>query len=459
MSDCLKCSYVKGEPKGSRVCRKCNRPENVPKGQFNPHGWLEKQPVEPLREVGQARPLSATTPGNPVTSDVPSATAAGLTPILPPHSRMGGSAAHRFLNCPGSTALIAGLKMGESDDPDWTRDGTVAHALGARCLEEDADAWELVSQFPLPPDQASAVQEYIDEVRSLPGHRRVEVKLHLPELHPLMFSTLDVILDHVLGRIALTVLDYKHGEGVYVEVVENEQLMYYACMAIMERPQDFDDTDNVLLGICQPRCPWADDTTRWWETTVGYLKAWLYDVLLPAMRLEAQNMHLQMGEWCRFCPAKLVCPAMSQALAAFAGATDELATLSDEVLGRDYALTATVKMRIRAVEGEVYRRRMEGVDVPGSKLVSQKTDWVWKDDAPIVERWHQDAWQPLKMISPAQAEKLPEGKAFVSEWAYKPEAGYTVALADDPRAAVVLKTPEQKYGDLAKFAVDIGKLV
>jgi hypothetical protein len=237
---------------------------------------------------------------------------------------------------------------------------------------------------------------------------------------------------------------------VYVEAENNEQLMYYACMAIMERPVDFDDTDRVELTICQPRVAWAEPV-RSWRTTVGELKAWLYDVLLPAMRLEAQDMHLQMGEWCRFCSAKLVCPAMSQAFSAFAGTTIELAALSDEVLGRDYALTATVKMRIKAIEQEVFRRRMEGVEVPGTKLVLQKTDRVWKDDAPLVDRWGAAAYAEAKLLSPAALEKLPEGKAFVSEWAYKPEAGYTVALADDPRAAVVPRTPEEKYGDPTKF--------
>jgi hypothetical protein len=94
---------------------------------------------------------------------------------------------------------------------------------------------------------------------------------------------------------------------------------------------------------------------------------------------------------------------------------------------------------------------MEGVEVPGTKLVLQKTDRVWKDDAPLVDRWGAAAYAEAKLLSPAALEKLPEGKAFVSEWAYKPEAGYTVALADDPRAAVVPRTPEEKYGDPTKF--------
>jgi hypothetical protein len=129
------------------------------------------------------------------------------------------------------------------------------------------------------------------------------------------------------------------------------------------------------------------------------------------------------------------------------------------VLGRDYALTATVKMRIRAIEAEVYRRRMEGVEVPGTKLVYMRTDRVWKDHAELQAgtRYTPAQAYTTKFLSPAAFEKLPGGKEFVSEWAYKPEAGYTVALADDPRPAVVPKTPEEKYGPASKLLDAIGR--
>jgi hypothetical protein len=105
---------------------------------------------------------------------------------------------------------------------------------------------------------------------------------------------------------------------------------------------------------------------------------------------------------------------------------------------------------------------MEGVEVPGTKLVYMRTDRVWKDDVEgkAAARFGDNAYTLPKLLSPAAMEKLPEGKAFVSEWAYKPEAGYTVALADDPRPAVALKTPEEKYGDPSQYIpVDTSKLV
>lgn len=450
MSDCLKCFYPRGEPKGNRLCKKCRRVEGTPKGQF--------QPTEAASAASSSGPDTSVQPAlntGPVSA----------TQELPAHSKMGGSAAHRFLNCTGSTALLAQLKIdGVRDDPDWTRDGTQAHELAARALDTDVDAWELVHAYPElnALNATQAVQVYLDYVRSRPGRRRVEVKIHLPELSPYMFSTLDAELVPVSGAddLVLEIVDYKHGEGIYVEVEENDQLKYYACMAVMEDPTFYPDGGRVRLTIAQPRITWADNQVRSWDTTVGALKAWLYDVLLPAMRLEAKDMHLQMGEWCRFCPAKLVCPPHRQAFDAFAGATTELTELSDEVLGRDYLLSATVRMRIKAIENEVIRRRMGGVDIPGTKIVRSKSSREWKEGAEhaSVERFGPAAYTVPQVLSPAQMETLPDGKAFVAEWCYTVDNGYTVAPLDDRRKEVALPTPEEKFGPASKY-VDLQGIV
>ncbi len=520
MSNCMRCSYPKGEPKGARLCKRCQKPENVSKADWKDetpetlsltleteHITITGQTGVVAEDLGYLHPLMAEqacvngseNPNIPLSSSVGPTSgpveilsvermslpdAESLSPIIPPsppleklpaHSVVGGSAAHRFLNCTGSTALIRQLKIeetDEADDPDWRRDGVQAHEIGARCLDADMDAWELVHEYSLlDPLAAAAVQVYVDYVRSLPGRRRVEVKIHLPELHPAMFSTLDAVLTSVIGQVSLRVVDYKHGEGIFVEVANNEQLMYYAAMAIMENPAEFDDEEIVELVIVQPRIPWAEPVRTWW-LSVGAIKKWLYEVLLPAMRLEAKDMHLQMGEWCRFCPAKLVCPAMTQAFATFSGATNELAELSNEVLGRDYVLTATVQMRINAIKTEVKRRLLDRIEIPGAKLVSMRADRVFKDKVEEVNaetgeaheltveqeamaRFGTRAYTPATLLSPAQMEKLPGGKDFVAEWAYKPEVGYTTALLSDKRAAVVLETLDEKYGPPERFAVDI----
>lgn len=460
MSDCLKCFFPREEPKGNRTCGKCGRSEAEKKGHYVPLDF--RTLADTVTDLG-AQSLDAQSVPLPTDRAVANSPPYAcldepLPPPLPAHSKMGGSAAHRFLNCPGSTALISQLQLDEGDDPDYRRDGVQAHEWGAKCLETDKDAWELFHEYPdLGPSAGLAVQDYINYVRSLPGRRRVEVKIHLPDLHPQMFSTIDVTLTGVLGKIALRVIDYKHGEGVYVEVENNEQLMYYGGMVIMENPAEFDDADLVELTIVQPRIAWAEPI-RSWVTTVGALKQWLYDVLLPAMNLAAKDMHLQLGEWCRFCPAKLVCPAMTQAMAAFSGgATADLTTLPADTLGRDYALIPMVKMRLKAIENEVYRRRMAGEDVPNSKIVRMITDRVWKPEAEdaLRTRFGNMAYTSPKLLSPAMMEKLPEGKLVVAEWAYKPEGGYTVALVDDKRKEVALPSPEEKYGDPTKYVVDV----
>ena len=47
------------------------------------------------------------------------------------HSPLGASGAERWMECPGSTALLSQLDLGETDDPDYRVDGTTAHAGAA----------------------------------------------------------------------------------------------------------------------------------------------------------------------------------------------------------------------------------------------------------------------------------------------------------------------------------------
>src|SRR6478609_1680674 len=135
---------------------------------------------------------------------------------LPEHSPLGASSAERWMNCPGSVTLIQALRSSpdyEEADPDYRRDGTQAHALAAHCLEGDIDCWEVdQAQFPeLTAEMMNAVQEYLDYVRSLNGHRWTERRVHLPEFHVSFFGTLDCVVE---SGMDCHVIDYKHGVGV-----------------------------------------------------------------------------------------------------------------------------------------------------------------------------------------------------------------------------------------------------
>ena len=62
------------------------------------------------------------------------------------HSPLGASSAERWMNCPGSVALIQALKLEGTDDPEYRKMGTAAHAAAAHITLNDMDAWEVVGQ-------------------------------------------------------------------------------------------------------------------------------------------------------------------------------------------------------------------------------------------------------------------------------------------------------------------------
>lgn len=450
MSNCLKCTYPPGEPKGERACRKCGRPENVPKGQWRANG----RQVEVLPPVtGRSLPPLAVIEMPTVVSSEPT------VECLPEHSPLGGSGAKRWMNCPGSTVIINRLGL-VGDESDHASYGTLAHSIAQACLEREVDAWEIVGEYPdFKPEDAVYVQTYIDYVRSRPGRKRFEVFHHRPELHRYMYGQIDAEIVPITGvddpGLVLEIVDLKFGEGQYVEVEGNEQGKYYACLVIMEDPDFFPDDGRVRITICQPRHTWAGPAIRSCEMTVGELKGWLHLELLPAMKRE--ELSFEMGEWCRFCPAKLFCPAMQDAFetaatqAAF-GDESKLGDLSDDDLSGRFAKAPFVRMYLKAIEAEVYKRLMDRRPIPSAKLVPGKSDRVWKDGAEDRARqvFGRLAYTEPRLLSPAQLEKLPAGANFVSEWAYKPEAGYVVASADDKRTGVTPKSGAELFSNTLK---------
>ena len=376
----------------------------------------------------------------------------------PAHSPLGASGAHRWMECPGSVALIQALGPINEEEPDYQREGTLAHSFAAHCLEHDQDGWEALAHFPdATADMSDAVQVYVDHVRAQPGRRYVELRVEHSAFHEAMFSQLDAAIlnpDAIVGLdISAEIVDYKHGVGVVVEVDDNPQVKYYgfAFLNGADWPDDLprlSDDAFVRLTIAQPRVTWhPDGGVRSWVTTAGELRRWAYEELRPAMA-RAGEATFKMGEHCRFCPAKLVCPLMRKLGfdAALAGNDADLPSTDDEWLGHWYGRIDQLKMFINAVSAEVRRRVLDGRPIATAKIVHGLVDRVWKDDAPLVETFGDKAWKPAELLSPARVEKdLPGGREFVAEYAQKPEPPLTVASITDKRSAVTIGTDAEVF--------------
>jgi len=375
----------------------------------------------------------------------------------PLHSPLGASGAERWMNCPGSVALLNLLgEEDTSDEPDYRREGVAMHEAAAHALEQHPglDAWELVgmtfNDTVMTPELCDPLQIYLDYCRSLDGFSYVEYPISSP-VHPQFYGTLDF---GCLGD-TLEIVDLKGGMGIMVEIEDNPQIKYYAFGLIdgTERNGRRGFADDMIVGltIVQPRGFHSDGPVRRWETTVGAIKAWVHDELVPAMRATEYDQTLTVGEWCRFCPAKLVCPMLTSLFQAAALAnTQHLPDTSDEMIGRNFTLAAGVKHYVKALELEAYNRAMRGKTIPGGKLVHKKANRVWKEGAAgmFMERFGPEAMTEPEFKTPAQMEKVPAAKELVKEFAFTPTSGLTFVLETATGQAVTVTEPTERFAEV-----------
>jgi hypothetical protein len=378
------------------------------------------------------------------------------------HSPLGGSGAYRWMRCAGSVGLSAGIHDPESE---FALEGTMAHEAGGWCLASDLDAWEVIARgdqpgegYTLPNGEemfvdkamADAVQVYLNTVRfnhpdRNQGNSFIERAFHCPDLHPLFYGRADyVYLD--LAVEELHVYDYKHGAGVVVDVQDNPQLMYYAA-GILHELKLWTAIKKITIHIIQPRGYHNDGPIRRWSINVFDLERWLDDELLPAMNHAMVSRETTSGEHCRFCPARTrACP---QLLKDF-DELEEIMTVMDQKggakklnntqLARFKSLFEVAKIAAKAADATVMNRLQAGKNVKGFKLVRSKTNREWRPGAKeaLVAKFGDNALIDIALKSPAQIEKLPEGKQLTDEWAEKPPGNIAVAHESDKRMAIDL---------------------
>ena len=198
------------------------------------------------------------------------------------HALLSASGAHRWLNCPPSALVEAGL-------PDSTsaaaEQGTIAHALAEwklrRALHlsptmKPESTWIDSEMETLTDDYLAFVQERLREARKTCRDpvALIEQRVDYSHLVPGGFGTGDCVL---IAEPLLQIIDFKYGQGVLVEAEKNPQLALYALGAL----HAFDalyEIDEVAVTIFQPR----RSNVATWHVSVA-------------------------GSWCRFCKIAPTC--------------------------------------------------------------------------------------------------------------------------------------------------------
>lgn len=373
------------------------------------------------------------------------------------HAKLSASSSHRWMACPGSIRLIeeAGL---ENVSSIYAEEGTAAHALAEICLTETKgeDGFlspfdfigTVVEGFEVTEEMAEAVNVYVEEIKKVylsgPFTLHVEKEFSLEFVHKDMFGTNDACLSAQFED--LIIYDYKHGQGVAVDVVDNPQLAYYALGAT----EVFGDFCDVILRVVQPRATHKDGPIREWRISYEELrKLWIPKLKAAAEATEKPDAPLYDGGHCRWCPAAALCPklhatALVEAQADFSGDTvkfPEPQALPIESITRILKHTDMIKSFLNSVSAYASSVLNSGGKIPGYKLVAKKSNRAWKNEAeviaalaPIVGK--EKLYLEPKIKSPAQVEKLlkKKDKEIVHHLAIKSDSGGIIAEESDARA-------------------------
>lgn len=172
------------------------------------------------------------------------------------HARLSPSDSGRWLNCPGSINLTAGL--GEGETSIYAAEGTFAHSIRETCLSDGSTAYDHVGEtavvdgyeFTWKYEDARYLQPGIDRINLFGGEKVVEYKVDLDRWMPGNFGTLDTGL--VLPDLII-INDLKWGTGELVEAHRNTQQMIYALGFWQNVARWETKATDFLLMIDQPR--------------------------------------------------------------------------------------------------------------------------------------------------------------------------------------------------------------
>lgn len=309
------------------------------------------------------------------------------------HARLGPSAAHRWINCPGSVALSEKCPAPKSST--CAEEGTVAHSLAELKLRKYLGELRGAAYTPgLKKIQSSeyynnemeeATDFYVDAVlerlaaAGSDAELLVEQQFSLNKWVPESFGTSDAV---VIGGNAIEVIDLKYGKGVRVDATGNPQLRLYG-LGAAELFGDLYDFENVRETIIQPRL----DHVSTEEIALDDLRAWATEIVAPAARLAMDGAEIwNAGEWCRFCPAKAVCRARAETNLELAKHEFKAPPLlTDEEIGEILKKAEELEKWAADVAAYALDQALAGKHFDGWKLVEGRSVRKYADDIKVAE--------------------------------------------------------------------------
>lgn len=362
--------------------------------------------------------------------------------MMPPqkHALLSASSAHRWLHCPPSAKLTAGVTEAPSEA---ALQGTAAHALAEhklrRALKQQSkrpvSEYEDDQMDTYTDDYVSYVLEQYEQAKQVTSGAVIYIEQHLDFSHvvPGGFGTGDCL---IVADGTLHVIDLKYGLGVLVEAEWNPQMMLYAIGALALFDALY-DIEQVALTVFQPR----RENISTWTISVTELNKWAEQTLKPAAELAANGEgEFCAGYWCQFCRIASTCRARAKANLELAKyeftppaelSPAEVADVLTRIPGltkwatdvQDYALS-------QALSGERYE---------GFKLVAGRSIRKYTDETAVAEAAKAAGYRDIykrSLLTITAMERLMGKKHFseiLGNLVVKPEGKPTLVPVTDKR--------------------------
>ncbi len=333
------------------------------------------------------------------------------------HALLSASSSDRWLACPPSAVANEAYP---NQDTSFTQEGTTAHEVAeaiARLRIDPLAKVEMPDNYTAEMlDCAHEYADYIEEQKKSNDatvllEQRVDFSSWVPE----GFGTCDCI---IIQDDTLTIIDYKYGQGVQVNAIENTQLRLYALGAM-------NDYGNVLgitkieMHIYQPRLNNISSDS----ITVEELMQWANKTVKPtATKASKGKGKYNPGEHCRFCKHAGRCRALTKLCTEYLdthGMRVTVPILAPHEVADVLRMEPMVTLWLKKVKEQAFTTLMNGEELPGYKLVEGKLgNRKWKDEAEVASTlanlYPRETFTETRLLSPSQMDKA-IGKKKVAE--------------------------------------------
>lgn len=373
------------------------------------------------------------------------------------HALMSASKMSIWEQCAGAPALWERLTP-EEQSSTYAQEGTLAHAIAEEVLNgEFSSASEAIASRDISVDKdfEAAVSYYVDYVYDLLDRNglldsfrlNIEQSVSLKRIgFPDHYGTIDCCIvspakANKVGRIYI--VDYKHGAGVPVFVQSddfrmNRQLMYYLLGAVVsllpnmlcniaprtgeeilsDKGKAFFDIlkeflekefPELQIHIVQPRI-----ATRYSmaEVSIDQLIDFYKEFIAAVEKSNHQrncstdSLHLTVGDWCRWCSVRDMCPARLRQIIAEAQEDFDMIEDLDDVQSLDTSQLSDLLLRAEKVERMIQQLRANaearlrsGESIPEFSLINKRATKKWNNEGAVISLLQQMEIDPFKYMS------------------------------------------------------------